>query len=181
MYMRQLYRHCLCAGYPCIHTVSVPSSCRVPCPMVLACIENSALHAVCHCDRAVSANTSSAMYGHGHAFIFKIIMSSSPDSAGAPATALMERAQPGMAPSKSAAQAHWAHQPVQQADMPMPHRNRDPIRSALRKLFGRRKPPASDIKQSPDRQVSHKITADPVAVDSCLVRHMYNCRSCGNW
>ena len=73
----------------------------------------------------------------------------------------MEQAQPGVDASEPAALAHWTHRPPQQGDMPLPHRNRDPVRYALRKLFGRHKPTAdlSDKAQWLREQVSHKASA----------------------
>ena len=90
-------------------------------------------------------------------------LSSFADLGGASATALLEPAQPEVSPGESATLAHRKHQPIQQGDMPMPHRNRDPIRSAIRKLFGRHKRTAvlSDTAQSL-HEVSYKFTAHPL-------------------
>lgn len=126
-----------------------------------------ALFAACHHTHTMSANALSATYGRDPD---KSIFSA--DVRRASAAALVEQARPGDGPSESAAPTHWMHQPTQQADMPMPmpHRNRDPVRSALRKLFGRHKPTAvsSDTMQSLHEQVSHKPSAE---------RHVYCCGS----
>ena len=98
------------------------------------------------------ADALSALCGHVHDNPV-----SSAGSRRASAAALMEQAQPRARPSESAVLSHWTHQPPQQQDMPLPHRNRDPIRSAFRKLFGRQKPTGvlSNIAPSPQEQVSH--------------------------
>lgn len=76
----------------------------------------------------------------------------------------MQKAQLGTPSSTAAALPGWAHA-AQQADMPMPHRSRHPIRSAIRKLFGKSKltPGSSDTAQ-PDlhEQVSHKQSCTTV-------------------
>lgn len=87
------------------------------------------------------------------------------DSRGASAAALMEQARPGVPPGENAALAHCMHQPTQQADiaMPMPHRNRDTVRSVLRKLFGRHKPTAALSDTTQSLQVSHEPSAEALA------------------
>ena len=73
----------------------------------------------------------------------------------------METSEVGMPSSMAAALPYPVHA-AQQADMPMPHRNRHPIRSAIRKLFGRSKlTPVSSDTTKPDiqEQVSHKQPA----------------------
>ena len=95
-------------------------------------------------------------------------MPSSADSDGVSSTGLMEKVELDMPSSVGAALPHWTY-PVQQEDMAMPHRNRHPIRSALKKLFSRKKlTPVSSGAIQPDLQerVSHKPFADFVPMQA---------------